>query len=58
MLRVIYVIGCYKVIVTLRECYHIAKSLQDEWKIGNFFKPLDNIRIVASLARNSSITST
>ena len=48
----------------LLECKHIVKSLQDESKsgliscIGKFFKPLDNIRRVASLSRNSSITST
>ena len=41
-----------------------SKSLQDESDrglmscMGKFFKPLDNIRSVASLARNSSITST
>ena len=41
-----------------------CKSLQDESDrgliscIGNCFKPLDNIRRIASLARNSSITST
>ena len=45
-------------------CKHIAKFLQDESDrgliscIGKFFKPLDNIRRVASLARNSSLTST
>ena len=41
-----------------------CKTLQDESDrgliscIGKFFNPLDNIRRVASLARNSSITST
>ena len=47
----------------LPECQHNAKSLQDESDrgligcIGKFFKSLDNIQRVASLARNSSITS-
>ena len=60
----IYVIGCYKVMVPLPECLHIAKSLQDESDrrliscIVKLFKPLDNIRRVTSLARDSSITST
>ena len=48
----------------LPECKHIAKSLQDESDrgliscIGKLFEPLHNIRNVASLTRNSSITST
>ena len=48
----------------LTECKHIAKFLHDESDrgliscIGKLFKPLDNIRRVASLARNSSLTST
>ena len=60
---VIYVIGCYKVMVPIPECKHIAKPLQDESDrgliscIGKIFKPLDDIQRVASLARNSSITS-
>ena len=50
--------------MALQECKHNAKSLQDESNrgliscIGKFFKPLDNIRRVAGLAINSSITST
>ena len=50
--------------MSLPECKHNAKSLQEESDreltscIGKFFKPLDGIRRVASLARNSSITST
>ena len=48
----------------IRVLAYIAKFLQDESDrgliscIGKFFKPLDNIRRVASLARISSITST
>ena len=50
--------------MSLPECKHIAKSLQDESDrlliscIGKFFQPFGNIRRVASLASKSSITST
>ena len=47
--KIIKDVGCYKVMVPLPECEHIAKSLQDETDRGlinyfvKVFKPLDNI---------------
>ena len=49
----------FKVMMPLPESKHIAKSLQDESGrgliscTGKFFKPLDNIRKVASLAKTA-----
>ena len=47
--KIIKDVGCYKVMVPLPECEHIAKSLQDESDRGlinyivKVFKLLDNI---------------